>query len=195
MISSAAEVQARVSAWLAEAGQAEEAQPTAMTLATVNAAGQPSARVVLLKAYDERGFVFFTNMRSGKSKELVGNPRAALCFYWATLKRQLRVEGVTQAVSAEESDAYFASRPRESQLGAWASLQSQALKTREEMLARYEAAAARHAGRDVPRPPHWGGWRVLPQVIEFWEEAPFRLHRRERFTRTAEGWRMELLYP
>lgn len=186
---------ARAAAWLEEAKADHRiAEPTAMTLATVDATCAPHARMVLLKGLDARGFTFFTNSESAKGHELAGNPCAALCFYWMPLKRQMRVEGAVKKVSAEEADAYFASRHPESRLGAWASLQSQRLDAHETLLRRQEEARERF-GDAIPRPPHWLGYRVIPQMIEFWEEGEFRLHVRERFIRAGGEWGMELLYP
>jgi pyridoxamine 5'-phosphate oxidase len=179
----------------ARARNSEPGDPTAVALATAEASGAPSVRIVLLKGADEAGFVVFTNYRSRKARELDENPRAALCFYWHTLDTQVRVEGRAVRVSAEESDAYFATRPRESQLGAWASEQSARLGSREELIARYEAAAKRFAGGPVPRPEWWGGYRVVPARIEFWTSREYRLHDRIQYTRDGGGWRIERLFP
>lgn len=169
--------------------------PTAMTLATADATGHPSARVVLLKHVDERGFVFYTNYRSRKGRELLANPHAALCFWWPPLETQVRVEGHTETVSVEEADAYFASRARESQIGAWASQQSETLASAE-ALARAVAEAERRFERSpVPRPPHWSGFRIVPGRIEFWRARAFRLHERELYERDGEGWRVRRLFP
>lgn len=170
-------------------------EPTAMSLATATKKGAPSARIVLLKEVDARGFVFYTNLGSRKSKELLENPQAALCFYWAALDRQVRVEGLIEPVTDAEANAYFASRARESQIGAWASRQSEALVAREALLQAIVHYTAEFAGRDVPRPPHWGGWRVAPQRIEFWQQGEFRLHEREVFRLTQHGWETSGLYP
>ena len=182
-------------AWLAEAEAGEPNDPNAMALATVGADGQPSLRMVLLKGHDARGFVFYTNGESRKAVELAGDPQAALLLHWKSLRRQVRVEGPVSHVSAEESSLYFASRSRASQLGAWASDQSRPLETRETFEARYAATEARFAGQDVPRPPHWGGWRVRPERIEFWRDRAHRLHERRLFTRAGDGWTEGLLYP
>jgi pyridoxamine 5'-phosphate oxidase len=182
-------------AWLAEAKASEPNDPVAMTLATVAADGQPSARMVLLKGHDARGFVFYTNQESRKAGELAGTPRAALLFHWKSLRRQVRVEGPVSLVSAEESDAYFASRARDSQLGAWASDQSRPLADRDTFEARFEAAKARFEGGPVPRPPHWGGYRVTAERIEFWQDRAHRLHERRLFARADGGWTEGLLYP
>lgn len=176
--------------------QGEPERGTAMSLATCDAEGRPSARMVLLKGLDERGFVFYTNYGSRKARDLDGNPHAALVFYWPSLGAQVRVEGEVQRLSAAESDAYFASRPRQSQLGAWASRQSEILAGgRRELLGRYLTAKGRYLGRTIPRPPFWGGFRVAPQTIEFWLSRLGRLHDRIRYERSAEGWRRRLLYP
>lgn len=167
-----------------------------MTLATATTAGVPSARIVLLKGHDEQGFVFYTNMTSRKSAELIVNPHASLCFYWMPLDRQVRIEGVAEQVSATEADAYFASRPRARQVGAWASLQSQPLTDRATLDARNAQFEKQFAGGDVPRPPHWSGWRVVPNAIEFWVNSDARLHERERYTRSTDGrWTHSLIYP
>lgn len=178
----------------AQAVSAERADPTAVALATVGATGAPSVRMVLFKDADARGFTFFTNYESRKARELLGEPRAALCFYWPAIGVQVRVEGTVERVPDAESDAYFASRPRESQLGAWASRQSQPLASREELLARVAEVEARFPG-PVPRPPLWGGYRLTPSRIEFWRAAAARLHERTLFERTAAGWSATLLYP
>jgi pyridoxamine 5'-phosphate oxidase len=180
--------------WFAEAA-AREPDANAMTVATVAADGAPSARMILLKGVDDRGFVFYTNLESRKAGELRDNPRVALCFHWKSLGRQVRVEGVVEGVSAAEADAYFASRPRESQLGAWASDQSRPLQSRALLEERVGAAEKRFAGGAIPRPPHWSGYRVLPSRIEFWENRPFRLHDRLVFLRDGGSWRSERLYP
>jgi pyridoxamine 5'-phosphate oxidase len=182
---------------LAAATDAGEPEPTAMTLATSDDAGRISARVVLLKEADSRGFVFYTNYQSRKAAELDRQRRAALCFLWKTLRHgvQVRVEGLAERVSAAESDAYFATRPRESQIGAWASMQSQTLPDRATLVARVEAFTQRFAGQPVPRPPHWGGYRVVPDRIEFWYGRPHRLHERECYSLDARGWSKCLLYP
>src|SRR4051794_33923293 len=182
-------------AWLAEARASEPNDATAMALATADAAGRPSVRMVLLKGHDARGFVFYTNLDSRKSGELAANPNAALLFHWKSLRRQVRIEGPVAPVSDAEADAYFASRARESQLGAWASDQSRPLDRRETFEARYREMVARFEGGDVPRPPRWSGWRVIPERIEFWSDRAFRLHERRLFTRAGEGWSEGLLYP
>lgn len=172
-------------------------EPTAMTLATATAQGVPSARVVLLKDVDDRGFVFYTNYDSRKSLELADNPQAALCFYWMPLDRQVRIRGRVEAVSAEMSDAYFASRGREKQVGAWTSKQSRPLETREQFEQELHAMTLKFEETDpIPRPPHWGGWRTVPEEIEFWIQQPYRLHERRVFSREVDGgWTSAMLYP
>jgi pyridoxamine 5'-phosphate oxidase len=182
--------------WLAEARLSEPNDPTAMALATADAEGRPSVRMVLMKGHDARGFVFYTNLDSRKGQELAANPRAALLFHWKSLRRQVRVEGPVEPVSDEEADAYFATRARDSQLGAWASDQSRPLDDRATFEARYQAMKARFDGGGVPRPPRWSGWRVVPERIEFWTDRAHRLHERRLFTRLPDGgWSEGLLYP
>ena len=182
-------------AWMAEAVAGEPNDPNAVCLATTSADGWPSARMVLLKGRDDRGFVFYTNEESRKGGELLGNPRAALCFHWKSLRRQVRVEGTVEPVSPAESDAYFASRSRGSRVAAAASEQSRPLASRAEYEARVAEVEARNPGETVPRPPHWGGFRVLPIRLEFWQDMPFRMHDRLVFERQGEGWRTGRLYP
>ncbi len=170
-------------------------EPTAMTLATATPSGIPSARIVLLKDFDENGFVFYTNLESRKSAEIKENPNAALVFYWMPLTRQIRVEGLLEAVTDAEADAYFATRARQSQLGAWASKQSHPLDSKATLMAAVAALNVKYLGRDVPRPPHWSGWRLKPKRIEFWQEAEFRLHDREVYERSEQGWTSGKLYP
>ncbi len=181
--------------WFEEAVRAELTDPNAMILATADAAGRPSARVMLLKDFDEEGFVFYTNYESRKGRELTENPRAALVFWWAELMRQVRIEGAVEKVAAEVSDAYFQTRPRESQLGAWASPQSQVIPNREILERRVAELAQQYDGREVPRPSYWGGYRVVPEVVEFWQGRPGRLHDRLRYRRTDRGWVRERLAP
>ena len=183
-------------AWFAEAQASEPNDPQAMTLATATADGRPSARMVLLKGHDEGGFVFYTNSQSRKGDELAANPYASLLFHWKSLRRQVRIEGPVSPASAAEADAYFATRARDSQLGAWASDQSRPLASRDLFEARYEATKADHEGRDVPRPPHWWGYRLIPDRMEYWTDRPHRLHERRLFTLNADGtWTEGLLYP
>lgn len=182
-------------AWFAEAQASEPNDPNAMALATVDGRGQPSVRMVLLKGHGPEGFVFYTNGESRKAADLAASPRAALLFHWKSLRRQVRIEGPVAPVSGAESDAYFASRGRDSQLGAWASDQSRPLDARETFEARFAQVQARFEGGDVPRPPHWGGWRVTPEQIEFWQDRAHRLHERRLFVPADGGWREGLLFP
>ncbi len=181
--------------WLAAAEGSEPNDPNAMTAATVGADGRPAARVVLLKRWDERGFVFFSHLPSRKGREMAGNPQVALLFHWKSLQRQVRIEGVVAQVSDAEADDYFATRPRQSQIGAWASAQSQPLPSREVFEARIEQAEARFAGVAVTRPDYWSGWRLAPDYFEFWQGVDFRLHDRLVFTKAAEGWETGRLFP
>lgn len=182
--------------WFAASGADRDPDGPAMALATATPDGAPSVRMVLLRGFDHRGFVFFTNYESRKGRELALNPRAALLFYWAAQGRQVRIEGRVERVAPEESDAYFASRPRGSQLASWASRQSRPLADRAQLEQAWAEADRRFAGAPVPRPAHFGGFRLAPHAFEFWERGEHRLHRRRRCTRTAGGdWRWELLYP
>jgi pyridoxamine 5'-phosphate oxidase len=170
-------------------------EPTAFALGTVDAEGRPAVRILLLKSVDDSGFVFDTNFESRKGRELLTTQRAALCFHWQHLEQQVRVEGRAERVSDAEADAYFATRPRGSQIGAWASIQSQPMAQPGDLEARVAEMEQRFAGQIVPRPPHWSGFRVIPDRIEFWRNMPSRLHQRHRYTRDGDGWKVELLYP
>ncbi|MBM3561445.1 MAG: pyridoxamine 5'-phosphate oxidase [Alphaproteobacteria bacterium] len=181
--------------WFAEARRAETVNPDAVCLATVAADGMPSARMVLLKSFDAAGFVFYSNGESAKATDIAGHPVAALCAYWKALGRQVRVDGAVAPVPAVEADAYFATRARGSQLGAWASQQSRPVDSRETLVARVAALERTWQGRAVPRPPYWGGWRLLPRRIEFWVDRPDRLHDRLLFERAGEGWTRQRLQP
>lgn len=181
--------------WLAEARASEVHDAEAMALATADGAGKPSVRMVLLKGHGPEGFVFYTNEESEKGQQLKTNPSTALLFHWKSLRRQVRIEGEVERVSDAEADAYFATRSRDSQLGAWASQQSRPLERRETFEAQYEEMKGRFEGGEVPRPPHWGGYRVIPERIEFWSDRPHRLHERRLFTRDGERWTEGLLYP
>jgi pyridoxamine 5'-phosphate oxidase len=186
---------ALIAEWLREAERSEPANPHAMALATASAGGSPSVRMVLLKGLDERGVAFYTNLNSRKARELRDNPRAALCLYWKSLDRQIRIEGAVEAVSEAEADEYFASRPRLAQIGAWASKQSAPLESRlalEQEVARF---TAKFGLGTVPRPEFWSGFRVVPEVIEFWRQGAFRLHERKLYTRRGDQWAVETLYP
>ena len=181
--------------WLGAAEKKEPSDPGAMSVATVGASGRPSLRMVLLRGIDERGLVFYTNLSSGKAVEIRTNPWVALCLHWKSTDRQVRVEGRAELVSEVEADAYFASRDRESQIGAWASKQSQPLVGRFKLERRVAKFAARHAISSVPRPEFWSGYRVVPERIEFWEKRPFRLHERTLYEREGDAWAVSRLYP
>jgi pyridoxamine 5'-phosphate oxidase len=181
--------------WFAEARESEPSDANAMALATAGADGQPHVRMVLLKGHGPEGFVFYTNEQSAKGEQLGENARAALLFHWKSLRRQVRIEGAVEPVSTAEADIYFATRSRDSQLGAWASDQSRPLDSRATFERRFEEMKQRYEGMDVPRPPHWIGYRLTPASIEFWTDRPHRLHERRLFTRAADGWAEGLLYP
>lgn len=183
-------------AWFAEAGAHKAiAEANAVCLATATPEGQPSARMVLMKDWDERGFVFFTNLESRKGGELAANPQVAMCFYWEPLSKQVRIEGRVEPVSAAEADAYFNSRPLKSRIGAWASKQSRPMESKNALLAEVAKQAARFVTEDVPRPPFWSGFRLVPERMEFWQKGEFRIHDRHCFTREGEAWQHVLLYP
>lgn len=182
-------------AWYDEARESELNDSNAVALATADAEGRPSVRMVLLKDYDQRGFVFYTNREGRKAGDLAVNPHAALLFHWKSLRRQIRIEGAVEEVSDQEADAYFATRGRDSQLGAWASDQSRPLDARETFERRFEEMQRRFDGQPVRRPPHWGGYRVAASRIEFWQDRAHRLHERRLFVRDGKGWREGLLYP
>ena len=181
--------------WFAEARATELNDPEAMSLATAGADGQPHVRMVLLKEHGPDGFVFYTNEQSAKGEQLRENAKAALLLHWKSLRRQVRVEGPVERVPAAQADAYFASRARDSRLGAWASDQSRPLDSRNTFEQRFEAMKQQFEGRDVPRPPHWGGYRVVPERIEFWQDRQYRLHERRLFMPVGNGWSEGLLYP
>jgi pyridoxamine 5'-phosphate oxidase len=181
--------------WFAEAEASEPNDPNAFALATATADGRPSVRIVLMKFWDMRGFVFYSNMDSRKGNELAANPHVHMDFHWKSRRRQVRIDGLAATVPDDEADAYFASRPRDSQIGAWASAQSRPLPDRATFDARFADVAAEFEGRDVPRPPRWTGWRVTPHAIEFWQDRDNRLHERTLFTRDGEAWTQGLLYP
>jgi pyridoxamine 5'-phosphate oxidase len=182
--------------WMAEAEASEPSDPNAMTVATVGPGGKPSSRTILLKGVDPRGFVFYTNTQSRKGDELAVNAAVALLFYWKSLGRQIRIEGTIERVTPEEADAYYATRPRISRLGAWASDQSRPLAARAVLEGRLAELEAKYPGEDIPRPPHWSGYRVLPERFEFWQNMPFRLHDRTIFDRAAGGgWDRGKLFP
>ena len=191
----ASEPLALFEAWLAEATASEPNDPNAMALATVDADGMPDVRMVLLKGADERGFVFYTNTESAKGRELEACPKAALVLHWKSLRRQVRVRGTVTRVSDAEADAYYASRPRHSRIGAWASRQSRPLESRFALEKAVALVSAKHAIGEVPRPPHWTGFRIAPVQMEFWRDGAFRLHDRVQFLRDGDGWARTRLYP
>jgi len=181
--------------WLEDATASEPNDPNALALATVDADGMPDVRMVLLKGFDERGFVFYTNFESAKGEEILSSMKAAMCFHWKSLRRQIRIRGPVEQVSDAEADEYYASRPRGSRIGAWASRQSRPLESRfalEKAVAEY---TAKYAIGEIPRPPHWSGFRIVPQSIEFWHDRPFRLHDRVKFTHAQDSWTRTRLYP
>lgn len=192
---SSADPFALFSEWFAAAAAAEANDPDAMALATVGADGAPDVRMVLLKGADARGFVFYTNMESSKGRQLAANPIGALAFHWKSIGRQVRIRGRVEPVSDAEADAYFATRARESAIGAWASRQSRPLESADALEKAVATFSAKYAGKEVPRPPLWSGYRLAPATIEFWEQRPFRLHRRRLFTHDGGGWKETLLYP
>ena len=183
-------------AWLNDATKSEPNDPNGVALATVDADGMPDVRMVLLKGFDEGGFVFYTNFESAKGQEILGSMKAAMCFHWKSLRRQVRIRGPVEIVSDAEADAYYATRPRGSRIGAWASKQSRPLESRFALEMAVAEFTARHAIGDIPRPKHWSGFRIVPQTIEFWHDRPFRLHDRVVFSRDAKGgWHKTRLYP
>ncbi|HQT46198.1 MAG TPA: pyridoxamine 5'-phosphate oxidase [Acidocella sp.] len=181
--------------WLAEAEATEPNDPNAVIVSTASPSGRPASRTLLLKAWDDQGFVFFGNLGSRKASEMHENPQVALLFYWKILHRQIRIEGAVTPVSADVADAYFATRPRVSQLGAWASKQSQPLASRAVFEERLKEAESRFSGQDVPRPDFWSGWRLAPDYFEFWQAVDFRLHDRQTFTRSGAAWESGALFP
>jgi pyridoxamine 5'-phosphate oxidase len=181
--------------WLDDAAKSEPNDPNGVALATVDEDGMPDVRMVLLKGFDEQGFVFYTNFESAKGREVLSSMKAAMCFHWKSLRRQVRVRGPVEIVSDAEADAYYASRPRGSRIGAWASKQSRPLESRFALEKAVAEFTARYAIGDIPRPPYWSGFRIVPQTIEFWHDRPFRLHDRVVFSRTEGGWEKARLYP
>jgi pyridoxamine 5'-phosphate oxidase len=181
--------------WFDQANSAQLPEPNAMTLATARPDGQPSARMVLLKDFDHRGFVFFTNYNSNKGQELAANPQAALVFWWAELERQVRIVGTVEKISPQQSDSYFEMRPPNSRLGAWASNQSEVIVGREILEQQLQEFQSKYENQEIPRPPHWGGYRVIPTAIEFWQGRPSRLHDRFLYTRRGNHWEIQRLSP
>lgn len=181
--------------WYEEAWASEKVYPDAAALATVDASGMPSVRTVLMKEWDDRGFVFYTNLKSRKGREILSAGKAAMCFYWKSLDRQVRIHGPIAVVSDDQADAYFTSRHPESRLGAWASHQSEEITGREELIQRMEEYREKFKGREIPRPPHWSGIRILPEEIEYWQEGEFRLHDRLVYRREGAGWKTRFLSP
>lgn len=182
--------------WVRDAETAEINDPCAASLASVDPHGQPSVRMVLCRGYDSKGFTFFTNFESRKGQQLLANPKAALCFHWKSLRRQVRIEGIAHVVSNEEADNYFQQRPRDSRIGAWASLQSQSLAHKNILLDRVRDYEQKFSGlENPPRPPHWSGFRIVPEMIEFWQDGAFRLHDRLQYTRHDNLWKKDALYP
>lgn len=182
-------------AWLADAEKSEPNDPNAVALATVDPAGLPNVRMVLLKGFDERGFVFYTNFESQKGQEILSSHKAAMCFHWKSLRRQVRIRGDVEVVTEEEADAYYATRPRGSRIGAWASKQSRPLEGRFALEKAVAEFTARYAIGEIPRPTHWSGFRIKPVSLEFWHDRPFRLHDRMEFRRKGDGWQKVRMYP
>ena len=182
-------------AWLADAEKSEPNDPNAVALATVDPAGLPNVRMVLLKGFDERGFVFYTNFESQKGQEILSSHKAAMCFHWKSLRRQVRIRGDVEVVTEEEADAYYATRPRGSRIGAWASKQSRPLEGRFALEKDVAEFTARYAIGEIPRPSHWSGFRIKPVSLEFWHDRPFRLHDRMEFRRADDGWQKVRMYP
>ncbi|MAC46499.1 pyridoxamine 5'-phosphate oxidase [Oceanospirillum beijerinckii] len=181
--------------WFEEAVANEPFDPNAMTLSTISPENRPASRIVLLKGIDSRGFIFYTNYQSEKGMQLAGNPHASVVFWWGEKQRQVRIDGVVERISPQQSDDYYVSRPRDSQLGAWVSKQSTAIPNREWLSNRCDELTAQYEGKDIPRPPHWGGYRIVPDLFEFWQGQPSRLHDRFRYTIEANGWNIQRLCP
>jgi pyridoxamine 5'-phosphate oxidase len=181
--------------WMSEAEKARISYPNAMCVSTIAPHGKPSARIILLKGYDEKGFVFYTNQKSRKADALHSTPRAHLNFFWRELGKQINIEGAVEIVAPQEADEYFSTRPRESQIGAWASQQSHTLDKRSTLISRIKQYEEKYKNVDIPRPPYWSGYRIVPETIEFWSEGDHRLHTRLLYSKTPNGWEKELLYP